>query len=95
MSAEWPVVIYIHSYGHGEARGSKFSTFVSELYWMVSRARVHSTVIVLGYEPGTCKEDDKLIEELRQCRDVCRIVDIDGIDEASESVSCCRICTAF
>ena len=57
--------------------GRNYTTFITNLSRAVSRARVYSSVIVFDYKPGTIKEDDELIDELRHRRDVCRIIDID------------------
>ena len=45
------------------------------LYIALSRARVHSTVFIYGYQRGICKATDDLFDELRQRKDVCRVID--------------------
>ena len=82
-SAEWPAVICICTFWtfdasqEGESQEEKtFGTTMSLLYRAISRARVSSTVILNNYKPKTCKYTDKLLKELKQRRDVCRIIEV-------------------
>lgn len=45
------------------------------LYQAISRARVYSTVFLYGYRRGLNKPTDDLFDELRQRKDVCRVID--------------------
>ena len=45
------------------------------LYLALSRARVHSTVFIYGYRRGIYEATDDLFDELRQRKDVCRVID--------------------
>ena len=85
-SAEWPAVICICTFwafvctkaavsdqSEGE---TTFSTTMAILYLAISRARVSSTVIFNNYKPKICKYTDKLLKELKQRRDVCRIIEL-------------------
>ena len=85
VSAEWPAVISLckfksHAMPIKLADNSKKALTVNftfpQLYTAISRARVYSTVILYGYTPNTCKYFDNCIEELKQRRDVFRIVEL-------------------
>ena len=82
-SAEWAAVICICTHWtHVESQVKEsqeektYSTTVSNLYSAISRARVSSTVILNNYKPKTCKYTDNLLKELKQRRDICRIIEV-------------------
>ena len=96
-SAEWPAVIYIHTcrtiikdkiYTLSDKSEKKvtLSDTIPELYTGISRARVYSATIMRDYNAtNICKYDEQLIEELKQRRDVCRIVEVETPQNPSES----------
>ena len=105
MSAEWPAVIYIHTctlhkYNLSDEWEKKvtLSTIIPELYTGISRARVYSATIMRDYNATNiiCKYDEQLIEELKQRRDVCRIVEVEThIQKHSRSVDNVRVTFGF
>ena len=85
VSAEWAAVIYIHRYRtyrttvtlpDNSEKEVTYSFTIPYLYNAISRARVYSTVILFDYSKNECEYDDKLLDELRERGDVCRIIDI-------------------
>ena len=71
-SAEWPAVIGIWRFGFASGPLSR-----QILYNLISRARVYSTMIVYDYKPNSCRGTEQLFEELKQRRDLCRIIEVD------------------
>ena len=90
-SAEWTAIIYIfrfyseskHTYVPASPTGDKqgwFSDLIPFLYTALSRARVHSTVIIYNYTPFHCEYTDKMLSDLyRNYRDVCKMIVSDDI----------------
>ena len=90
VSAEWPVVISLFNitststavpvtltdYNLSHLSICFTLPLYTTLYTTISRARVYSTVIIFDYTPNTCQYFDNCIEELKQRRDVCRIVEM-------------------
>ena len=85
VSAEWAAVICIHRYRtfsttvtlpDNSEREVTYSFTIPRLYNALSRARVYSTVILFNYRQNECEYDDKLLDELRERGDVCKIIDI-------------------
>ena len=85
-SAEWPAVVYIHrsrsiedkvTLQDDSVENIMYSNTILNLYQALSRARVYSTVIIYNYTPKACEYTDKMLSELRERRDICRIVDVD------------------
>ena len=84
ISAEWPAVVYLHrltsrkircAQTDGSVKKITFSNTIPFLYNALSRARVYSTAIIYNYTPNICKYTDNMLSELRERRDICRIVD--------------------
>ena len=84
VSAEWPAVISIIEFkpipftatlSDNSKRKITLTHVIPSLYASISRARVYSAVIVYNYTPNHCKYTDELICELKQRRDVCRIIE--------------------
>ena len=91
MSAEWPAVIFIHRYATSERgrvltiseKAKRLRTRTSIMgniplpYVAMSRARVHSVVIINEYLPNICNAHDcRVFKELKERPDVCRIVEV-------------------
>ena len=83
-SAEWSSVISICKYRScsnivtlpdNSTRKISHSFTIPQLYTALSRARVYSTTIVFNYTPNACLYTDRLLNELRQRRDVCRVIE--------------------
>ena len=84
VSAEWPAVISIIRFkpitftatlSDNSKRKITLTNVIPALYTTISRARVYSAVIVYNYTPNHCEYTDELICELKQRRDVCRIIE--------------------
>ena len=87
ISVEWPAVLYMCRYTPFESKPTvitysgnslekiTFSNIFPFLYNALSRARVYSTVIIYNYIPNICKYTDNMLSELRERRDICRILD--------------------
>ena len=80
VSAEWPAVISINTYSTytvtlPDNTEKRYSTILGHLYSAISRARVYSTMIVWNYKPNICEYTDTFLDELRERRDVCRLVE--------------------
>ena len=82
VSQEWPAVVSLHRFSTNTlpARYNSLSLItisvvIPDLYIAISRARVNSTVIFYNYKRNICKNTDKLIDELKQRGDVCRIIE--------------------
>ena len=74
-SAEWPAVIAII---HGSVRWS-------ELYLAVSRARVYSSVIILG--SGNESKAGAFLKYFELCNDVCKVITIKNQNvQSSENI---------
>ena len=74
MSAEWPASIFVYRCER-QVDNIDFSFALPILYTAISRARVYSTVIMFNYKPNDCKYIDTFLEELKECRDICRIIE--------------------
>ena len=74
MSAEWPASIFVHRCEKQEDK-IKYSFALPLLYIAISRARVYSTVIMFNYKPNDSKYTDRFLEELKECRNICRIIE--------------------
>ena len=88
VSGEWPAVVHICRYTsfkntlkfvykrpENSIKEIEYSYAIPLLYQALSRARVYSTAIIYGYIPNTCKYTDKMLSELRERTDICRILD--------------------
>ena len=80
MSAEWPAVIFVIRFKHftdtyNTGMKVNVTSVIPALYMAISRARVYSTVIFYNYKRNICKNTDKLIDELKQRGDVCRVIE--------------------
>ena len=87
MSSEWPAVLSVHRTESirnivtpdnvlKEVMLNMYPSVISELYSALSRARVYSAVVIYNYKPNDCKYTDKILSELRERRDICRILDV-------------------
>ena len=86
MSAEWPAVICLYGIPDpprvtlrlpdGSEKGTESGAITTNLYVALSRARVYSSVIFFNYTPNTNEDTDRLLFDLRQRRDICRIIDM-------------------
>ena len=74
MSAEWPASIFVYRCERQDDT-IKYSIALPFLYTAISRARVYSTVIMFNYKPNDCKYTDTFLEELKECRDICWIIE--------------------
>ena len=77
-------MVYICRYWLGSGTVMLLDNSVKEVTWSgtipflysaLSRARVYCTAIIYDYKPNVCKYTDKLLDELRQRRDVCSVID--------------------
>ena len=88
ISAEWPAVIallryealdyntYINSFLDNTEREKTLSFVIPILYLILSRGRVYSSIIIFNYQPNTCIQTDKMLSELKERQDVCRIIEL-------------------
>ena len=87
ISAEWPAVIgllryeafdyntYINSFLDNTEREKTLSFVIPLLYLILSRGRVYSSIIIFNYQPNTCIQTDKMLSELKEHQDVCRVIE--------------------
>ena len=85
VSAEWPVAICLHRflpYGDkiflldGSEDYEVSSHCMTQLYLALSRARVHCIVILYGYIAKICEDTDRFLSELKQRRDICKVIEL-------------------
>ena len=85
VSVEWPVVICLHRflpYGDkiflldGSEDYEVSSNCMTHLYVALSRARVHCVVILYDYIAEICDGTDRILSELKQRRDICKVIEL-------------------
>lgn len=87
MSAEWPAVIGVHrfnafkyntynSFFDNTEREITLSYVIPILYLILSRGRVYSSMIIYNYQRNACRQTDKMLSELKEHQDVCRIIEL-------------------